>query len=328
MEDADFVQIAAHGRFRADSPMFSHLALADGPLTVYDLERLRSAPEVVTLSACEAASSRVYLGDEILGTASVLLGLGVRTVVAPLVEVPDEATTRLMVAMHGQLGDGAAVPPRAAAGGRPRWRRRRPARSDGGGRVPRDRGILTDTDFRHLATCESSAPDGYLVAPPAWIGAPWPRRWSRCSSTISTVRRRSSRCGSVGTVSGASSSSRRGTSPHSSKAIDRFWDAGRPMKWRAGGRRRRATTPPMGRDPRAIRVWAAENGIAVPSRRGIPETSRTGTTTPPAELTPRVTWPRTTKGNERCRIASTPAGWPIASSRSATTRHSGTAIAR
>jgi len=106
MEDADFVQIAAHGRFRADSPMFSHLALANGPLTVYDLERLRSAPEVVTLSACEAASSRVYVGDEILGTASVLLGLGVRTVVAPLIEVPDDATTRLMVAMHDHLRAG------------------------------------------------------------------------------------------------------------------------------------------------------------------------------------------------------------------------------
>ncbi len=106
MEDADFVQIAAHGRFRADSPMFSHLALFDGPLTIYDLERLRSAPEVVTLSACQAASARVYLGDEILGTASVLLGLGVRTVVAPLVDVPDEATARLMVAMHDHLRKG------------------------------------------------------------------------------------------------------------------------------------------------------------------------------------------------------------------------------
>jgi len=106
IEEADFVQIAAHGRFRADGPLFSHLTLWDGPLTVYDLQRLRHAPEVVTLSACEAASARVYHGDEILGTASVLLGLGVRTVIAPLVEVPDEATARLMVAMHRHLGAG------------------------------------------------------------------------------------------------------------------------------------------------------------------------------------------------------------------------------
>ena len=40
-EGADILHIAAHGTFRADSPMFSALHLADGPLTIYDLERLR-----------------------------------------------------------------------------------------------------------------------------------------------------------------------------------------------------------------------------------------------------------------------------------------------
>ena len=52
-----------------------------------------------------------------------------------------------------------------------------------------------------------------------------------------------------------------------SKAIDRFWDAGRPVKGAVAAPRRRAAT---GRDPRAIRVWAAENGIAVPARGRIP----------------------------------------------------------
>ena len=55
-----------------------------------------------------------------------------------------------------------------------------------------------------------------------------------------------------------------------SKAIDRFWDAGRPVKGDAAASRRRAGTTISGRDPRAIRVWAAENGIAVPSRGRIP----------------------------------------------------------
>jgi hypothetical protein len=54
-----------------------------------------------------------------------------------------------------------------------------------------------------------------------------------------------------------------------SKAIDRFWDAGRPTKSEAGGRRR-GSAGTGGRDPRAIRVWAAENGIAVPARGRIP----------------------------------------------------------
>ena len=107
IERADLVQIAAHGRFRADSPMFSHLQLWDGPLTLYDLERLRAAPEVVVLSACEAASVRVYTGDELLGTATALLALGVRTIVAPVLPVPDDVTGTLMVAMHGWLRAGA-----------------------------------------------------------------------------------------------------------------------------------------------------------------------------------------------------------------------------
>ena len=55
-----------------------------------------------------------------------------------------------------------------------------------------------------------------------------------------------------------------------SKAIDRFWDAGRPVKGDAAAPRRRAGTTTPGRDPRAIRVWAAENGIPVPSRGRIP----------------------------------------------------------
>ena len=36
--------VAAHGTFRADSPMFSSLRLDDGPMTVHDVERLRRAP--------------------------------------------------------------------------------------------------------------------------------------------------------------------------------------------------------------------------------------------------------------------------------------------
>jgi len=56
-----------------------------------------------------------------------------------------------------------------------------------------------------------------------------------------------------------------------SKAVDRFWEAGRPVAERAGGgRRARARADADGRDPKAIRAWAAANGIAVPSRGRIP----------------------------------------------------------
>src|SRR4051794_1217164 len=55
-----------------------------------------------------------------------------------------------------------------------------------------------------------------------------------------------------------------------SKAIDRYWDAGRPVRAESAATRRRSSTGTTGRDPRAIRVWAADNGIAVPSRGRIP----------------------------------------------------------
>jgi hypothetical protein len=106
IEKADLVHLAAHGRFRADSPQFSSIRLADGPLTVYDLERLARAPSIVVLSACEAGAVAVRSGDELLGTATAMIGLGVRWVVAPVMAVPDEATTPLMLALHEGLRRG------------------------------------------------------------------------------------------------------------------------------------------------------------------------------------------------------------------------------
>ena len=66
--------IACHGHFRRDSPMFSSLILADGPLTVYDLESLATPPSLVVLPACNAGIAAVSVGDELIGTASALLG--------------------------------------------------------------------------------------------------------------------------------------------------------------------------------------------------------------------------------------------------------------
>ena len=54
IDGARLVHIAAHGTFRADSPLFSALQLDDGPLTVYDLERLRRGPHHLVLSSCDS----------------------------------------------------------------------------------------------------------------------------------------------------------------------------------------------------------------------------------------------------------------------------------
>jgi CHAT domain-containing protein len=118
MEGADLLHLAAHGTFRGDSPLFSCVLLADGPLTVYDLERVRIPPGLVVLPACDAGVADVRTGDELLGTAAALLGLGVPTVIAPVLPVRDDATVAMMVGLHRRLRAGerpAAALARAAA---------------------------------------------------------------------------------------------------------------------------------------------------------------------------------------------------------------------
>jgi CHAT domain-containing protein len=123
MAGAQLVHLAAHGRFRADNPQFSALDLADGPLTGHDVERLPQAPVCAVLSACETGTTAVLAGGELLGLAASLLSIGVRTVVAPVLQVPDAESAPLMVELHRGLRAGrpvsaalAAAVDRAAAG--------------------------------------------------------------------------------------------------------------------------------------------------------------------------------------------------------------------
>ena len=55
-EMAGLAHVAAHARFRSRNPLFSHVLLADGPLTAHDLDRLRRPPRIVVLSACSSGA--------------------------------------------------------------------------------------------------------------------------------------------------------------------------------------------------------------------------------------------------------------------------------
>jgi tetratricopeptide (TPR) repeat protein len=109
IEGASIAHIAAHGDLRSDNPMFSALKLSGGPMTVYDLERLHAVPPLVVLPACRSAVGVVRTGDEILGLASALLGLGTRSVIAAVVPVPDRETSSLMHRFHRHLAAGIAA---------------------------------------------------------------------------------------------------------------------------------------------------------------------------------------------------------------------------
>ena len=106
MDGAWLVHMAAHGTFRSDSPLFSAIELHDGPLTVYDLERLKQAPYRVVLSSCSSAIGVAVGADELLGLVSALISLGSAGVVASVVPVNDPATVPLMTALHEHLRAG------------------------------------------------------------------------------------------------------------------------------------------------------------------------------------------------------------------------------
>jgi CHAT domain-containing protein/tetratricopeptide (TPR) repeat protein len=106
LDGAGLAHVAAHGAFRADNPLLSSLRLADGPLTVYDLEALRHGPRRIVLSACDSGLSGIRPGDELMGLTAGLFSLGTLTMVATVVPVPDAATRPLMVDFHRHLQAG------------------------------------------------------------------------------------------------------------------------------------------------------------------------------------------------------------------------------
>ena len=122
LDGAALAHVAAHGHFREDSPLFSSLTLADGPLLVHDLQRLRRPPHRVVLSACESGVMQPVGDQELLGLAAALLSMGTAGVVSSLAEVDDAATVEVMVALHaslragGGLGDALLAARRVAAG--------------------------------------------------------------------------------------------------------------------------------------------------------------------------------------------------------------------
>jgi tetratricopeptide (TPR) repeat protein len=106
LDGAWLAHIAAHGTFRADSPLFSSLRMYDGPLTVYDFERLQRAPYRLVLSSCDSGVPVPAGTDELLGLVSSLLPLGTAGIIAAIVPLNDAAVVPMMVDLHRFLRAG------------------------------------------------------------------------------------------------------------------------------------------------------------------------------------------------------------------------------
>ncbi|WP_128437053.1 CHAT domain-containing protein [Streptomyces cyaneus] len=109
LDGAALAHIAAHGAFRTDSPLFSSLRMADGPLIVHDFERLDRSPYRIILSCCDTARFASVGADELLGLVTALLPLGTAGVVACTAPVNDAAVVPLMLALHKGLSEGLSL---------------------------------------------------------------------------------------------------------------------------------------------------------------------------------------------------------------------------
>ncbi|MFI9801620.1 CHAT domain-containing protein [Streptomyces sp. NPDC052302] len=109
LDGAELAHIAAHGAFRADSPLFSSLRMADGPIVVHDFERLDRSPYRIILSCCDTARFASVGADELLGLVTALLPLGTAGVVACSAPVNDAAVVPLMLTLHKGLDAGLSL---------------------------------------------------------------------------------------------------------------------------------------------------------------------------------------------------------------------------
>jgi CHAT domain-containing protein len=109
LSTASLAHLACHGRVRPDNPIFSSLLLADGPLTVHELELRGPAPHRIVLAACESGSEAGYEGNETLGFVSSLLARGSAGLVASAVVVPDWDVVPLMRSLHTSVLQGASL---------------------------------------------------------------------------------------------------------------------------------------------------------------------------------------------------------------------------
>jgi CHAT domain-containing protein len=118
---ARVLHFATHGILNNASPMYSHLALAqgdkseDGLLEAWELMQLDLKADLAVLSACETARGRFGAGEGVIGLSWALFVAGVPATVVSQWKVESASTRDLMVAFHRQLRTGAAQTTKAAA---------------------------------------------------------------------------------------------------------------------------------------------------------------------------------------------------------------------
>ncbi|MEM7066925.1 MAG: CHAT domain-containing tetratricopeptide repeat protein [Cyanobacteria bacterium P01_B01_bin.77] len=113
LSSARLIHLATHGFFNETNPLEGSLALApvsgdtpdttgDGFLTAAEILESQLKADLVVLSACDTGRGRIT-GDGVVGLSRSFLAAGAPSVMVSLWQVPDEATSALMLNFYQQL---------------------------------------------------------------------------------------------------------------------------------------------------------------------------------------------------------------------------------
>ncbi len=106
---ARILHFATHGVLNNSTPMYSHLALAegatgeDGLLEAWELMQLDLQADLAVLSACETARGRIGAGEGMIGFSWAMFIAGVPSIVVSQWKVESAGTRDLMVNFHRSL---------------------------------------------------------------------------------------------------------------------------------------------------------------------------------------------------------------------------------
>jgi len=102
----DAIHFTAHATANREDPLDSAVLLTGGKLYARDVLEIPLHAELVTMSACRGAGSRMYSGEGLVGFAWAFLRAGARNVIAGLWDVNDQSTADLMETTYGEFTAG------------------------------------------------------------------------------------------------------------------------------------------------------------------------------------------------------------------------------
>ena len=104
------IHFSAHAEANRRSPLDSAIILSakDGRFKLYahDIMKMPLQADLVTVSACRSAGSRVYAGEGMVGLTWAFLQSGARNTIAGLWDVDDTSTPEMMDSVYGSMESG------------------------------------------------------------------------------------------------------------------------------------------------------------------------------------------------------------------------------